>query len=295
MHLCASVRGFDPKSAGETLNRWIAYETSKAAREITRAIESYRFNDAAAAGYRFVWNVFCDWYLELAKPLLEGPDGRAKKETRAMTAWVRDEVLKLLHPFTPFVTEELWRVTAEADSARDDLLALAPWPEHEALDDAAAEAEIGWLIDLVTAVRSVRAEMNVAAGAQIPLVLVGVGVATANRAERWADSIRRLARLSTISCAAQAPQGSVQLVVRDEIAALPLAGVIDFAAEKARLEKEIARVDSDLARIDAKLGNAEFIRRAPEEVVEEEREKREAAQTRRARINEALERLKGAA
>jgi len=295
MYGCVTVPRFDPKSPHETINRWIAHETAKAVREITEAIETYRFNEAAGAAYRFVWNVFCDWYLELAKPVLQGPDGLAKEETRAMTASVRDEILKLLHPFTPFVTEELWSLTAAETSARSGLLALAPWPTYEALEDGAAEAEIGWLIDVVTAVRSVRAEMNVAAGKEIPLVLVGVARATAARAERWSESIRRLARLSGISCAPHAPQGSVQLVVRQEIAALPLAGVIDFAAERARLEKEMARVNSDLARIDAKLGNTDFVRRAPEEVVEEEREKREAARTRRAKINEALERLKGAA
>src|SRR5262249_33261270 len=139
MNNCTTVPGFDPKAAKETLNRWIAHETGRAVREITEAIESYRFNEAAGAAYRFVWNIFCDWYVELAKPLLQGGDGAAKDETRAMTAWVRDEVLKLLHPFTPFVTEELWRVTAEGGSARDSLLALAPWPKHAALDDLEAE------------------------------------------------------------------------------------------------------------------------------------------------------------
>src|SRR5690348_2064934 len=158
---CATVPGFDPRSARERLNRWIAHETAKAAREITEAIESYRFNEAAGSAYRFVWNVFCDWYLELGKPLLQGADGAVKDETRAITAWVRDEILKLLHPFTPFVTEELWHVTAENGPARESLLALAPWPKHAALDDLAAEAEIGWVIDLVTAIRSVRAEMNI--------------------------------------------------------------------------------------------------------------------------------------
>ena len=206
-----------------------------------------------------------------------------------MTAWVRDEILKLLHPFTPFVTEELWRVTAEGGPAREGLLALAAWPRHDALDDPEAEAEIGWVIDLVTAIRSVRAEMNITA--EIPVVLVARLGGDAARARRWADIIRRLARLSDISLADAAPQGAVQLIVRGEIAALPLAGVIDFAAEKARLEKEMARVNSDIARIDAKLGNADFVARAPEEVVEGEREKREEAETHRRKIDEALKRL----
>jgi valyl-tRNA synthetase len=294
MNCCVTVPGFDPKSAKETLNRWIAHEAGKAAREVTEAIELYKFNEAAGAAYRFVWNIFCDWYLELAKPVLQGADGGAKDETRAMTAWVRDEILKLMHPFTPFVTEELWHLTAQDGSARDGLLALAPWPKLEALDDLEAEGEIGWVVDLVTAIRSVRAEMNIAPATEIPLVLTG-SPTTQARAVRWGETVRRLARLSDIARAERAPQGAVQLIVRGEVAALPLKGVIDFSAEKARLEKEMARVKSDIARIDAKLANADFVARAPEDVVEGEREKRDEAEARRLKINEALERLKGAA
>jgi valyl-tRNA synthetase len=293
MNKCLSVAGFDPGSAKQTLNRWIGHETAKAVREVTEAIEGYRFNEAAGTVYRFVWNIFCDWYVELSKPVLQGPDGLGKEEMRAMTAWVRDHILKLLHPFMPFVTEELWRLTSSSGVERGKLLALAQWPRHLALDDPAAEAELGWVIDLVSAVRSLRAEMNIAV--EIPLILVGAAAATVERARHWEETIRRLARLSGISTAANAPPGAVALIVRGETAALPLAGIIDFAAEKARLEKEMARVDSDIARIDGKLGNDDFLRRAPEEVVEGEREKREQAAARRAKIMEALERLKGAA
>jgi valyl-tRNA synthetase len=290
---CARNADFTPRHAKETLNRWIMHETAKAEREVTAAIETYKFNDAAGAAYRFVWNVYCDWYLELIKPVLTGPDGEAKNETRAAAAWVLDEILKLLHPFMPFVTEELWRVTAEQGVKRDHLLALGAWPQHDGLDDAAAEREIGWVIDLVTAIRSVRAEMNITA--QIPLVLAASLAETKARAERWAEFIKRLARVSDISFAAAAPPGSVQLVVRGEVAALPLKGVIDLAAERARLAKEMAKAEADIARVDAKLGNANFVARAPEEVVEEEKEKREEAVARKAKIAEALERLKGAA
>src|SRR5205085_4407813 len=152
---------------------------------IVEAIEDYRFNEAATATYRFVWNIFCDWYLELAKPVLQGADGAEKQETRAMTAWVRDEILKLLHPFMPFITEELWRVTAEDGPAREALLILAAWPQHEALEDAAAEAEIGWVIDLVTAIRSVRAEMNVPPASHLPLLLAASSQQLRRRAQRW--------------------------------------------------------------------------------------------------------------
>jgi valyl-tRNA synthetase len=288
---CVTVPAFDPKSVKETLNRWIAHETSGAAMDITAAIAAYKFNEAATTAYRFVWNIYCDWYLELAKPLLLGQDGEARTETRAMVAWARDEILKLLHPFIPFVTEELWAVVNRA--TRKQLLALTEWPSGPGAFDAKAEAEIGWVIDLVTAVRSIRAEMNITA--EIPLVLVGASDAAQARAGRWEEFLKRLARLSGIATAPSAPAAPVQLIVREETVALPLQGVVDFAAEKARLDKEIARANSDIARVDAKLGNADFIRRAPDEVVEGEREKRAEAEARRDKLTEALARLKGAA
>jgi valyl-tRNA synthetase len=292
MNDCVTVKGFDPKSVRGTLNRWIAYETAKSVAEVTVAIETYRFNEAASAVYRFVWNIFCDWYLEFAKPVLLGSDSEAKSETRAMVAWVRDEILKLLHPFMPFITEELWRVTAESGPAREQLLALAPWPQLDGLANEQAEGEIGWVIDLISAIRSVRAEMNISSA--IPLVLAGVSKETKARAERWAEFIKRLARVSDVTFADGAPEGAVQLVVRGETAALPLKGVIDFDAERARLEKELAKVTADIRRADAKLSNADFLKRAPEEVVDGEREKREEATARLAKIVEALERLSSA-
>ena len=288
MNDCVTVVGFDPTSVKETLNCWIAHETERAAREITEAIEAYTFNEAAGAAYRFVWNIYCDWYLELAKPVLLGPDGTAKRETRAMVAWVRDEILKLLHPFMPFITEELWAVSGNHNA----LLALSDWPKLEGLTDDKAEAEIGWVIDLITAIRSVRAEMNITA--PIPLVLAASSVESKARAERWAEFIKRLARVSEISSAAVAPQGSVQLLVRREVAALPLKGVIDLAVERARLGKEMQKADADVARSDAKLNNPKFMEHAAEEVVEEEKEKRDEALARKAKITEALERLKDA-
>lgn len=312
---------FDPTKAKETLNRWIAHETVQATREVTEAIEAYRFNDAAGATYRFVWNVYCDWYIELAKPVLLGADSPAKTETRAMIAWARDEILKLLHPFMPFITEELWAVTAK----REGLLALTAWsrkapewtPEQLAVmsasspndslipavlvvppepdfSDPAAESEIGWVVDLLTAIRSVRAEMNIPPATLTPLVLAAASAENKARAQRWSDVIKRMARISDISFADAAPQGAVQLLVRGEVAALPLKGVIDFSAEKARLDKEIVKADADIKRVDAKLSNEKFVANAREEVVEEEKEKREAAVARKEKILEALERLNNA-
>jgi valyl-tRNA synthetase len=320
MNECVLPPGFDATAAKETLNRWIVHETARTAREVTEAIEAYRFNDAAGAIYRFVWNVYCDWYLELAKPVMMGEDGPAKAETRAMVAWARDEILKLLHPFMPFLTEELWAVTA----ARPQLLVLTPWPikagltaEQQALiataasdplaapvlladpskpdfRDDAAEAEIGWVVDLVTAIRSVRAEMNIPPATLTPLVLAGASAETKGRAARWSDVVKRMSRLADISFADRAPEGAVQLLVRGEVAALPLKGVIDLAAERTRLDKEIAKADADIKRVDSKLANEKFVANAPEEIVEEEKEKREAAIARKAKFVEALERLKAA-
>jgi valyl-tRNA synthetase len=332
MNGCVLPPGFDPAKTKETLSRWIAHETARATREVTEAIETYRFNDAANAAYRFVWNVYCDWYLELAKPVLTGEEGAAKTETRAMVAWARDEILKLLHPFMPFITEELWAVTAAANAKASSspspvvgeggeggepqahapeippsptlphkggesrpLLALTQWPSHEGLKDNAAEAEIGWVVDLVTAIRSIRAEMNIAAATLTPLVLAGASAETKERAQRWSDVVKRLARLADISFADRAPEGAVQLLVRGEVAALPLKGVIDLAAEKSRLDKELAKAEADIKRVDTKLGNEKFVANAPEDIVEEEKEKREAAAARKAKILEALERLKNAA
>ncbi|HTP92316.1 MAG TPA: valine--tRNA ligase, partial [Xanthobacteraceae bacterium] len=291
---CAHDPDFDPHHVKETLNRWIIHETARAGREVTAAIETYKFNEAASAVYRFVWNVFCDWYLELIKPVLTGADGEAKREARGAVSWALDEILKLLHPFMPFITEELWEVTAEGRK-RDHMLTLDAWPEHDGLDNPLAEEEIGWVVDLITAIRSVRAEMNIPAGTKLPLVLVNPSPEASINARYWSEFIQRLARIEDISFHDAAPQGAVQLVVRGEVAALPLKGVIDLAAERARLAKEMAKCDADIARVDQKLGNPNFVSRAPEEVVEEEKEKREEALARKAKIIEALDRLKPSA
>src|ERR1700756_4681879 len=287
MNDCVKPPNFNPERVQQTINKWIVHETVRATREVTEAVQAYRFNDAANEIYRFVWNVYCDWYLELAKPLLAGEDGPAKAETRTTVAWARDEILKLLHPFMPFITEELWEVTAK----RDTLLALSPWSHGSDFADAAAEAEIGWVVDLVTAIRSVRAEMNIGPATLTPLVLGGSSKKNRAREPRWGDVIKRLARLSDIGFVDRAPDGAVQLLVRGEVAALPLKGVIDLAAEKVRLDKEIAKAEADIKRVDAKLGNEKFVANAPEEIVEEEKEKREVAVARREKIVEALKRL----
>ena len=161
---CARVKGYDPAANNITLNRWIVTEAARAARDISAAIDAYRFNDAANSAYRFVWNIFCDWYVELTKPLLQGEDGPAKIETRACTAFVLDQIYALLHPFMPFITEELWAIKGLEGEAREGMLALAQWPGLAELEDAEAEAEVGWIVELISEVRSLRAEIESARG-----------------------------------------------------------------------------------------------------------------------------------
>jgi valyl-tRNA synthetase len=291
MNGCVRVAGFDPKSAGQTLNRWIAGETERAAKAVSEGIEAYKFNEASGALYQFVWGTFCDWYVELAKPLLTGSDAAARDETRAMTAWVLDQILKLLHPIMPFVTEELWAKTGEQGPARESLLALAAWPHLEGLSDADADAEIGWLVQLISEVRSVRSDANVPAAAKIPLVIAGAADATKTRAGRHDETIKRLARLETITFAASAPKGSAQIVVGEATAALPLAGVIDMEAEKKRIAREIDKTVIEIKKVTDRLANPQFMAKAPPEVVEELKERGADFESKQSRLKLALQRI----
>ena len=293
MNECAPQAGFDPSKAKVTVNRWIAGESERALASITDALQAFRFNEAASAIYHFIWHVFCDWYLELIKPVLAGNDQEAIAETRAMTSWALDRALTLLHPFMPFVTEELWAKLASETEGRKSFLMLAPWPERQGLENAEADAEISWVIRLVSEVRSVRAEMNVPAAAKVPLVISGASADTEARAKRHEGTLLRLARLETLSFG-KPPQGAVQIVLDEATLALPLAGVIDVDAESKRLKREIDRLGSDIKAIDAKLANEQFVSRAPEHVVEEQRERRVEAEATAARLEQALKRLEAA-
>jgi valyl-tRNA synthetase len=292
MNECITREDFKPDSVGLTVNKWIVGETARTAAEVTTALEGLRFNEAAGAAYRFVWDVFCDWYLEFIKPLLNGSDQAAKEETRATAAWVRDRILTILHPFIPFITEELWARTAEHASPRKTLLIEAEWPKLAApRGEDPAHDEMQWVIDLVSGIRSVRAEMNVPAAAKIALVLKDAGEATKARLARNREVIMTLARLAGAHSDDALPKGSAQFVLGEAVAALPLGDVIDFAKERQRLEKELKKTEADIAKFDAKLNNPDFVARAPEEVIDEQREKREEAATLVARLREAVSRL----
>ncbi|HST92475.1 MAG TPA: valine--tRNA ligase, partial [Brevundimonas sp.] len=293
MNEARRVEGFDPAAVDQTINRWIRGELTKAERQVSSAIEGGRFDDAASALYRFVWNVFCDWYLELAKPVFTGADEAAKAETRAMTAWTLDQTLKLMHPIMPFITEELWdKLAGEGASRAEATLIGAQWPElPDAFIDPAAEAEIGWLVDLVTDIRQLRAEMNVPPSAKPPLAFVVPDAATEGRMTRHRDLILTLGRAGALETVETAPPGAVTFVSGGTTAALSLAGVIDVAAERARLAREIAVFDSDMGHVNKKLGNPNFVGRAAPEVVDEQRQKLAEAEAGKARLQAALTRL----
>jgi valyl-tRNA synthetase len=269
---CAVDPSFDPSKAKETLNKWIIHELAKAAAETTDALETYRFNDAAGAVYRFIWNTFCDWHLEFAKPSLQGADGLAKTETRAATAYVLDEILKLLHPFMPFITEELWG----ARGKREKHLIVTAWPKAEDYpmsDDAAAEMNA--IIDLVSEIRSVRQTVDLPAGDKFPMLMLKGDAAMERRVAAHGDIIKRLARLSSIDFidANKAPKG-VALISGGASFVLDVAGSVDLGAVKARLTKELANTEKEIGIIDKKLGNPNFVDKAPEEVVDEQKERR---------------------
>ncbi|MGD9027412.1 MAG: valine--tRNA ligase [Methyloceanibacter sp.] len=294
MNDCIPVEGFDPKEAKTTLNRWIAGELERAVSAVTEALEGFRFNEAAGAVYHFIWHIYCDWYLELIKPVFVGDDEAAKAETRAMAAYVLDKALQLLHPFMPFVTEELWEKRAPEGTPRETLLILSPWPTHQGLQDAAADDEIGWVIRLVTDVRSVRAEMNVPAGRKVPLVIAGATDRTRERVAAHLETVSRLARIESIDFAETPPAGSVQIVLDEATIALPLQGVIDIDAEADRLKREIDKVGAEITQIDAKLANDKFVSRAPQHVVEEQRERKADAEAMATKLAQALKRLEAA-
>jgi len=289
MNGCVTVPGFDPTSVSETVNQWIVAETAQAVGDVTAAIEALRFNDAANAAYHFVYDIFCDWYVEITKPIFQTGSDAAKAETRATTAWARDQILKLLHPFMPFITEELWAATAV--TPRDSLLVVADWPSVKAQGAEAASAEMHWVIELIKGVRSVRSEMNVPAGAKIPLVLTGASENSARRLAKHIDVIATLARLTSAEAAPAIPKGSAQFVLEEAVVALPLGDVIDFAKERARLEKDLKKTQDEIARFDAKLSNEQFVAKAPEEVLAEQREKRAEASALAARLSDAIGRL----
>ena len=297
INACHPEAGFNPAACRLAVNRWIAGELAATAAATAGGIDAHRFNDAAQALYRFTWHTFCDWYLEFTKPILAQGAEEDRREVRATTAWVLDSLLHLLHPMIPFVTEELWANLAAPDTQRANLLIHGRWPDLAAFPiDAVAKAEMDWLVRLVSEIRAVRAQLNVPPGARLSMRVRGAGETTLGRLERHRELIHRLARLKeTVISEDRAPsQGVVQAVVDEAAYALPVGEVIDIGRERARLERALHKLSGEIGRIDAKLANGDFIARAPEIIVEEQRERLAGLRQSRARLSEALDRLAAA-
>jgi len=255
------------------------------------------FDAAANLAYQFVWGTFCDWHLEFAKPIFQGADEAAKAETRAATAWVLDVVLHVLHPFMPFITEELWGKIGN----RTDMLMTRPWPKLEGLHNPGAEEEMDWVVRVISTIRGVRSVMNVPPSAQVDLLAAGLSDQAKGWAKTHEDLLVRLARLASLETQAAGERiaqafshGAVQMVVDGATLVMPLAGIIDLDKERARLEKELARVEAEVVKVDRKLGNPDFVAKAAPEVVEENRERRDEWLAAKAKLEEAMARLSGA-
>ena len=293
MNDCAYNKEFDPNQLKMGVNKWIVAKLTRTTGELSTALDSYRFNDAAGAIYRFVWNIFCDWYLELTKPYFDDGSDAEKNEIRATTAWVLEEILKLLHPFMPFVTEELWQKVNISDSSQNPMLVNAKWPNHESVQ-IEAPTEIDWLTKLISEIRSVRVELNVPAAAKIPLALINADTQTMDRISANETMIKRLARVSEVTSADELPKGSAQLVVGDATVGLPLAEFVDLGAELTRQTKEMDKVEMEMNRINTRLKNPKFIANAKEEVIERDKENLAELNDRLEKIKQVMDRIKGA-
>ncbi|MEM9420940.1 MAG: valine--tRNA ligase [Pseudomonadota bacterium] len=287
MNECAVPEGFDPTAVQLPLAKWILHQASATEAAITKALEAYRFDDAANAIYQFTWTIYCDWFLEFAKPVFQGEGESAKTEIRATGAYVLDRILTLLHPFMPFVTEELWALTAK----RGQFLMQSDWQAPTVIAPE-ADADLSFAIELVSAVRSVRTEMNVPPSAKLPLVALNVRDETKERLGGFTDLIERVARIDGISHDTAPPKGAAQIVVAGETYALSIADFIDLEAEVARLEKSMAKTQGEIDKIDKQLGNAKFVERAPHAVVDEKKEQRATFNETLEKLMMALERLK---
>jgi valyl-tRNA synthetase len=289
MNGCTHVSDFDPAQCRLTENRWIADALSDCAAAVAAALDTYRFDEAANRLYQFVWGTFCDWYIEFTKPILQGDEAAAREETQAATAWVLGRIVHLLHPIMPFVTEEIWQNLAGENAG---LLLTAPWPEFpRETRDPAASAEMEWVVQAISLIRALRAEMNVPPAARVPLLIKDADPVALERIERCREHFVRLARVDRFETVETVPSGAVQAVVEGAILVLRLGDVVDLAREKVRLGREIGRLDAELTRIGAKLGNTEFLAKAKPEIVEEQREREADASRDRDRLKAAYERL----
>lgn len=275
MNGCNPNFEFSPDQATETINKWIIGELINTKKGIEQNMADYKFNEAANTIYQFVWGTFCDWYLEFSKPLLgEGNANNAlKQETRDTIGWVLDQILVLLNPFMPFITEELYESIAVRP--KDQLLMGQKWPEYAPeLQQPAAAEEINWLMKTITEIRSVRSDMNVPVAAKIRMLMKDASPVTVKRLETYDEILRRMARLESVTVTNDVPKGSIQTVVDEAILVLPIAEIIDLDKERERLNKEIGKLAANIEKIDQKLSDEKFVANAPEEIIAEQKTRR---------------------
>ncbi|MGH1403105.1 MAG: valine--tRNA ligase [Alphaproteobacteria bacterium] len=290
MNECLSHDGFDPASVTFTPNQWVIHEVVQAKAEIEKAIETYRFNEAANAVYSFVWGTFCDWYLEISKPVLQEGEEALATEVRQTTSWVLEQILTILNPFMPYITEELYASISKRDE--EQRLLTSAWPQYEdALHNEDSAIKMEWLQRVVSEIRSVRSDMNVPAGAKIDLLVKDACETTKEGFDAYRDVIMRMARLNNITHVNDAPKGSIQTVVGETVLILPIADIIDRDAELARLTKSIDKLDKDIQKVDAKLGNEKFVQNAPQDVIDEQHKRKEDALAKKAKLQSAVDQL----
>ncbi|MDD2795298.1 valine--tRNA ligase [Acidocella sp.] len=279
--------GFHPEDAKLPLSRWILVKANAAIRSATEALDAFRPNDYAQACYRFAWGDVCDWFIEFAKPGFSGGDAA---EIHDVAAYVLGILLRLMHPLIPFVTEELWDHFGYGPQYS---LINAPWPEPVGVHEPeAARAQVQWVVDLISQVRTVRSEMNVPPSVKSPVLLHDAAPETLARGDEWFEAISRMARASAFGpLAGGVPHGAAQAVLGEATIVLPLAGIIDLAAERARLTATRAKASAELQKVEQKLANADFVSRAPETILEEHRERQESFAAEVARLDAALQRI----
>lgn len=295
MNECRFDASFEPASAEEALNRWILFKTKQAVEKTAQALDTYRFQEAAQEMHQFIWGTFCDWYVEMMKPVLNAANEKAKEETRRTAAYVLKQICLLIHPVMPFVSEELWEKQGFS-SAEGKMAAESAWPridvdEASGADFANAAAQIDALIEMVTSIRSVRSEMNIPAGKRLSLMIKGASEIKKSEIEGQEVLLKSLARLDAVSFVSDTVHGAVQQVLNSLTLIIPLEGVLDVAAEKERLKKEMAALKKTVEQVDAKLSNESFVAKAPAAVVEEQRQRRKAAQDSLNKVQEALMRF----
>lgn len=288
MNECYSVKDFDVTSAKLEISKWIMAKAKEASAEVTENLNSFRFSDAANAVYQFIWGTFCDWYIELIKPIFYGENADEIKEIRAVTAWTLDRILVMLHPFMPFITEELWDNLTE----RSCKLIHAKWSADETVN-ADDKNEIDRAIDIISAIRSLRASMNLPAGAKLHAYVKDASAVTLTTIDRQKTLICKLARLEELDALGNrdVTKDMVQTVSREAAILIPLKGVVDFEAERARLQKELETLNKNLEGYSRKLSNESFVAKAPAAVVAEEKRRQAEAQENKAKVEEALARI----